>query len=174
MPIKPPTKEKPSTPETPEILEKDKIKAAAEKAPRPETSLEKEPNLIEKELAVEKAAPPTSRIPFMHKKPAAQPVILEKSKTFKEIESILSEGLGEIYQSLPDNLKEQFKVKGEETTTQIERIISQTKIAVHKIVDLIKTWLMIIPGVNKFFLEQESKLKAGKILSLAEKKKVEK
>jgi hypothetical protein len=33
-------------------------------------------------------------------------------------------------------------------------------------VDVIKRWLSIIPGINKFFLEQDAKIKAEKIIKL--------
>ena len=98
-------------------------------------------------------------------------LIKKKTETFKQIESILSEGLEKTYQSLPDDLKQEFKAKGEETASKIEQLVSQAKVVVHKVVDLIKKWLSIIPGVNKFFLEQETKIKTGKILALAKKNK---
>jgi len=99
---------------------------------------------------------------------------LTKSETVKEIENILSEGLEPIYQNLPAAMREQFKKKGEETASKIEQIISHTKIAVKKILALIFEWLKIIPGVDRFFLEQESKIKTDKILVLVEKNKKQK
>jgi len=97
-------------------------------------------------------------------------IILEKSETVKKIEDILSEGLEDIYTSLPDSLKEEFKRKGEETAFKIEKLISGVKIVVQKIVKLIKEWLKMIPGINRFFIEQESKIKTDKILKLAKEK----
>lgn len=64
------------------------------------------------------------------------------------------------------NKREEFRVKGEETTKKINELLGQTKIKVKKIINLIKAWLKIIPGVNKFFLEQETKLKTDKILKI--------
>ncbi len=123
--------------------------------------LNKEKKESAKEI-IQPSSAPISKTPF---------ILKEKSEVLKEIESILSEGMEESYQSLPDDLKKDFKQKGEETASKIEEIVNQARIMVHKIVDLIKNWLMIIPGVNKFFLEQETKIKTGKILMLAEKKK---
>jgi hypothetical protein len=34
---------------------------------------------------------------------------------------------------------------------------------------LIREWLLIIPGVNKYFLEQEAKIKTDKIQQLYER-----
>jgi hypothetical protein len=47
--------------------------------------------------------------------------------------------------------------------------LGQTKIKVNKIIDLIRRWLKLIPGINKFFLEQEVKIKADKIIRLKDK-----
>lgn len=100
---------------------------------------------------------------------------LTKSETLKEIEEILIEGLDRYYyQSLPEVLKEQFKRRGEETASKIEKIIESAKVAVGKIFNLIINWLKMIPGINKFFIEQEAKIKTDKILTLAEKRKREK
>ncbi len=95
----------------------------------------------------------------------------EKSETLKEIEKILSEGLEKVYQNLPDNLRQEFKEKGEETASKIELIIERAKVVVYKIIVLIREWLMIVPGVNRFFLEKEIKIKTDRIMALAEKKK---
>ncbi len=152
-------------------LKEAEIRIETEKIPSPEIR-ETEGSILPKEKVGEAPAPASSRkIPFLQKKPVAPPPILNKSETFKQIESILSEGMEQAYQSLPDNLKEQFKQKGEEASSQIEIIISKAKIAVHKIVELIKNWLQVIPGVSRFFLEQETKIKTDKIMALAEKKK---
>jgi hypothetical protein len=97
-----------------------------------------------------------------------------KSQTLKEIENILEEDLEEIYFGLPQNKKVEFKQKGEETASKIEVILFQVKIRVSQILNLIKEWLKLIPGVNKFFLEQEAKIKTDKILQLSKKDEKEK
>ncbi len=146
--------------------------AEIEKAPALE--IKKEETLAAKETEGAAIKPARRVVPFLHRKPQEPEVILDTSETTKEIEAILSEGLNEAYQSLPENLKERFREKGRETASQIEKIISGTRVAVRKILDLVKRWLLIIPAVNKFFLEQESKIKTDKILGLAERKKKEK
>lgn len=160
-------KEKPGAAEKPPAIQEGEPVPEVEKTHEPERE-----KIIEQEIKKEeiKVKPPARKIPF-RKKLEPEPTTLEKSKTAKQIESILSDNLQKTYQSLPENLKGQFKEKGEETARQIEKIISQAKIAVHKIVELIKNWLSMIPKVNKFFLEQETKIKTGKILELAKKRK---
>ncbi|MDO8260004.1 MAG: hypothetical protein Q7T50_00715 [Candidatus Magasanikbacteria bacterium] len=88
------------------------------------------------------------------------------SQREKEIDKILSDGLEEIYMSMSSAKQEEFKQVGEETAREINSVLSQTKFAVKTIIDLIRSWLAIIPGVNKFFLEQETKIRTDKILNL--------
>ena len=49
-------------------------------------------------------------------------------------------------------------------------LLGQVKVKIDQIVSVIRRWLMIIPGVNKFFIEQESKIKAQKLLLLKQRK----
>ncbi|HZJ41757.1 MAG TPA: hypothetical protein VFD51_01950 [Patescibacteria group bacterium] len=58
---------------------------------------------------------------------------------------------------------------GEDTTAKINLLLNKTKIKVDKIISLIKKWLKIIPGINHFFLEQEAKIKADKIINIKDK-----
>jgi len=93
-----------------------------------------------------------------------------KDPELVEIETILSEGLENLYKELPDNRRAEFKQKGEETASAIRALLSSAKVKVTKIVALIVKWLKMIPGVNKFFLEQESKIKADKLLEFKKEK----
>jgi len=72
---------------------------------------------------------------------------------------------------MPDYLKKEFKRKGEETASKIEKIIHSVKVKIKEILHLIKEWLKIIPGVNKFFIEKEAEIKTRKILNLHKKEK---
>lgn len=82
------------------------------------------------------------------------------------IDKILSEGLNDIFLSMSPAKQKEFQVKGEETVKKINVLLGEAKVKVNKIIDLIKKWLKIIPGVNKFFLEQETKLKVDKIMNI--------
>lgn len=86
-----------------------------------------------------------------------------------EIERILEDDLATTYFNLPEDKKEEFRVQGEKTAWAINQLLSATKVKVKKIISLIRNWLLIIPGVNKFFLEQEAKIKADKIIKLKDK-----
>ncbi|PIS04582.1 MAG: hypothetical protein COT81_05800 [Candidatus Buchananbacteria bacterium CG10_big_fil_rev_8_21_14_0_10_42_9] len=82
------------------------------------------------------------------------------------IENILEEDIAPLYQSLPADLKPKFKQKGEATAIAIADLLNQTKVRVKKIISLIKEWLKLVPGINRYFLEQEAKIKADKIMGL--------
>ncbi|MFH1142503.1 MAG: hypothetical protein V1695_02210, partial [Candidatus Uhrbacteria bacterium] len=79
--------------------------------------------------------------------------------------------LEDLYFQLPPNKQKEFKIKGEETAGLIKQMLYSTKVKGRKIVGWIKDWLKMIPGVNKFFLEQEAKIKTDQILLLAEEEK---
>lgn len=81
-----------------------------------------------------------------------------------KIEKILEQDLADIYSKMTPIEQQEFKKKGEETTTSIIQILNKPKFKIKNIVILIKNWLQIIPGVNKFFLEQTAKIKADKIV----------
>jgi len=85
------------------------------------------------------------------------------------IDNILAEGLNEVFIKMNPAQQAVFKKTGEETVTKISKLLMETKVRVNKIVDLIRKWLKLIPGVNKFFLEQEVKIKADKIMKLKNK-----
>lgn len=93
-------------------------------------------------------------------------VFFDYQQREKEIDKILSEGLEDIYLKMSPEKQREFKSVGEETVQLINQMMSQSKIKLQKIVDLIRGWLSIIPGVNKFFLEQEAKIRTDKILKL--------
>lgn len=97
--------------------------------------------------------------------------VAPKSEVRKEIEELLSEGLTDIYQTMTPKEQEVFRKKSEETATAIEGLVSTFRATADKVVQLIRAWLKTIPGVNRFFLEQESKLKTDDILKLQMKLK---
>ena len=77
----------------------------------------------------------------------------------------------DMYLSMSPDKQMEFKEKGEVTATKIREIVSSAKVNAKKVFHLIRDWLKIIPGVNRFFLEQEAKLKTDKILFVTEEEK---
>lgn len=92
--------------------------------------------------------------------------INNKKEKEKKIEEILEEDLEEVFMGMSEERQIKFKKEGENTVKNINILLDQTKINIKKIISLIRGWLSIIPGVNKFFLEQESKIKADEIIEL--------
>lgn len=94
-----------------------------------------------------------------------------KSETLTKVEKILEKDLGSIYFKMPSENKKNFKIKGEEISLKIEEMIETGKAVARKILALIRSWLQMIPGVNRFFLEQEAKIKTDMIIDYVEKEK---
>ncbi|PIZ81553.1 MAG: hypothetical protein COY02_01435, partial [Parcubacteria group bacterium CG_4_10_14_0_2_um_filter_41_6] len=81
--------------------------------------------------------------------------------------------LDQAYQNLDPQTQEMIKKQGEQTATAIEQLIEQGKAMAKGVLGLIRAWLHKIPGMNKFFLEQESKLKTDKIMAIERKTRTE-
>lgn len=124
----------------------------------------------EKETAGASVEKPSEQKPTAYKKavvkvaPKKIPVTVDPI-TIK-IEKVLSEGLNEVYQKLSPVAKQEFKIKGEATAGAIKELLLSTKVQTKKILALIINWLKMLPGVNRFFLEQEAKIKTDKLLAL--------
>jgi len=93
----------------------------------------------------------------------------ENSSREKKIEKILESDMDSIYLEMRPEKRMEFKKLGEETSMKINQMIDSGKIKFKKVVNLIKKWLSIVPGINKFFLEQEAKLKTDEIMKMAKK-----
>lgn len=91
-----------------------------------------------------------------------------KDEVTLELEKILEDGLGEYVSSMPDEARTRFLYKGQETAQRLAIMVNGVKIQAKKVVELIRDWLLTIPGVNKFFLEQEAKIKTDRVLSFSE------
>ncbi|MBL7053670.1 hypothetical protein ISS06_00505 [Patescibacteria group bacterium] len=164
----------------PELNKEKKIESVIKPAPeglktsKTESFPIPETETNEQSESVPQAEHPQTPIQSIQPTVPQQPVeVVDKSVRLKKIEDILADGVDLIYDELPNDVKKEFKKQGEETAFKIDEIISKTKIAIYKIIGLIKKWLIIIPGVNKFFLEQETKIKTEKILEFADKYKKE-
>ena len=95
----------------------------------------------------------------------------EEDRLEEEIEDILEEDLKEMYVTLSPDKQAEFREKGEETRSRVRKLVQGAHINAKKIFQLIRAWLKIIPGVNRFFLEQEAKIKTDKILFITEEER---
>lgn len=91
------------------------------------------------------------------------PVSFSKDVLTEQVESILEDGLGELYRSMTPEQQGMFRAKGESVAQAIRLMIETAHFSFKKVVKLIEEWLRMIPGVNKFFLEQEAKIKADRL-----------
>jgi hypothetical protein len=82
------------------------------------------------------------------------------------IDDILEDGLDSFFLQMNAQEQKRFKEEGEKTTFKINQLLDKAKISISKIVSLIKRWLNLIPKTNKYFLEQEAKIKADKIFKI--------
>ena len=127
-----------------------------------ELGFEEEPE--EEGRAGEKATMPGPPKPKMPK------AAVRQKQRVKAIETVLAQGFKDLYVQLPSNLKNEFKKKGEEAARKIDEIVvSSKKAKTSKILSIIKNWLSIlkkIPGINRFFLEQEAKIKTDRIMKM--------
>ena len=100
--------------------------------------------------------------------PVAAPTPRQTAMTH-HVERILADGLDDAWRQLDQPTQERFKHVGEETAVAIASLLQGVKVQTKKIIDLIVAWLKIIPGVNRFFLEQEAKIKADRLLALRQR-----
>ena len=127
---------------------------------------EKEYRGTEQRIAPETTGP--QKLKSILKKRPAMPLPV-KDEVIIKIEKIMEESLNDSYQRLSPVAKQEFKLKGEQTATQIRELLKGSHIKVKKILRLIFDWLRMLPGVNHFFLEQEAKIKTDRIIALKKK-----
>jgi hypothetical protein len=99
--------------------------------------------------------------------------VAPKDSIVIEVEKILEDGVGSFYEKLPEEAKDVFKRKGEETASEISEMVRTLHVKFKRLIVLISDWLKTIPGVNRFFLEQEAKIKADRIMQLVEARKLD-
>ena len=92
------------------------------------------------------------------------PIVSKQLEIEKNIEGILAKGLDNVFLSMDASTQQEFKKKGEKTSQAIVVLLQKTKLKVKKIINLIVSWLKIIPKVNKYYIEQEAKIKTEEIL----------
>lgn len=103
------------------------------------------------------------------KKPVIMPQVRD-DLTLK-IEHVMEDGLKDAFIALSPLEQQEFKLKGEQTARQIRTLLGETKIKIKKIFELLLEWLKLLPGVNRFFLEQEAKIKVDQILAIHKQNK---
>lgn len=116
----------------------------------------------EKLSPVEKDAPTPGKTQAPQAAGGALPP--QKSINQQKIEKVMEENLEEIYFNMDEAHRTLFKVEGDRAAREIDKIVNAGKSVAVKVLEVLKRWLRLIPGVNKFFIEQEAKIKTDKIL----------
>ncbi len=113
------------------------------------------------------AAPTTTVVAGAGQQAAAQ-VVEEtpKDEITIEVEKILEYGLGDYIPDMPEEARERFLKKGGEVASQLSTMVRTLNVQVALVVTLIKEWLLTIPGVNRYYIEQEAKIKTDHIVDL--------
>lgn len=155
--------------------------------PRPETmpempvSPEPAPEAVPPESGQE-TAPAPEQPPVPGPAPEQPPVApaAEKSELYKAIETALTKDetseknepsfIEAEYMKQTEEEREKFKEFGEKISGEIEFLLKQKKVDVHKISELVHSWLeFALPeGTNKYFIQQQSTIIVGKILRAKE------
>lgn len=139
----------------------------AERAERVEGS-EAEERVEQEADAAEPASPPTPV------QAVARVMRAPKDRLTAEVEAVLSEGLEDLYRQLSPEERTAFRRKGEEAAKDIQALLLEAKVNVKKVFDAIRDWLKLLSDrANKFYLEQEAKIKTDKLLLLAAAEKRE-
>ncbi len=107
---------------------------------------------------------------FLPKKKKVQHIIPQaRDELTREVESIMEDGLADAFKELSPLKQQEFKILGEKTAIEIRNMLRGAHVRVKSIFKLLLEWLKLLPGINRFFLEQEAKIKAERILSLRKK-----
>ncbi|MFA6306859.1 MAG: hypothetical protein WCV70_02615 [Patescibacteria group bacterium] len=148
------------------LVDGDKLKQSLERIGSEEkiNNLEQSRQTVASEIAQAENRPAAVIAP-------ATGIIAPAARRQKQVENILVSGLADIYLSLTPAKRQEFKKAGEETARKINQLLSKAKVNIGDIIKLIKKWLMLIPGVNKYFLEQEAKIKADEIMKMKNENK---
>lgn len=96
------------------------------------------------------------------------PAISSAATVEGRLRQILSEDMAELLTALPADKKFEVQTEGLKTIAQIQKLLKQAHLQIRKIFQLIWQWLKRIPGLNRFFLEQEAKKKTEEILEIEE------
>jgi hypothetical protein len=144
------------------LAESEKLRQSLERVDGGEKlhNLEQPGKIVSEEISQKENAAPAVAVN------QAAGIMAPTAKQQKQVESILAKDLAEIYLNLAPDKREEFKKTGEETASKINQLLNKTKINVSEIIKLIKKWLSLIPGVNKYFLEKEAKIKAEEIIKM--------
>jgi hypothetical protein len=137
-----------------------------EKLVNPEKTVEQSTERVEKRVE-EDVAKDKVPVPVISPGPAALASnISYEDRQVEAIENIMAEGMDQVFLKMNPAQQKKFKNEGEKTAKKISKLMMKAKVSAEKVVLLIRRWLSMVPRINRFFLEQEVKIKADKILKI--------
>ncbi len=163
--------------------EQKKIMPLRETLPQPETVVSKEipaiPDTTAEQLGTPEAGIEITKESFLDetieslkqtlrisRKPKQSPIPTVRDELTVKIEHVMQAGLEDAFRELSVVKQQEFKVKGEETARAIRQLLRSTHVKIKKIFALLMEWLKLLPGINRYYLEQEAKIKADRIMGL--------
>ncbi len=164
-----------SSSEAPKPVEQPQVEVVPELAPQVALSPVEQPHFNEAKLeseAVQVQAPAVvvAAEPVTDAQLAATPappaIVAPVDEVVSKVQQILEEGLDEAIVAMPEAAKLRFLQKGKEIGTIVADMVRRYKVEVKRVFTLLKDWLTTIPGVSRFFLEKEAKIKTDRILEL--------
>jgi hypothetical protein len=141
-------------------------------SPEQEKQINLEKKIEQKTEKIEKKAEDIKdkdKVPAPPVTPGPSALVSDSSyeeKQVEAIENIMAEGMDQVFLKMNPAQQKKFKTEGEKTAKKINQLMMKAKISAEKIVLLIRRWLSLVPRINRFFLEQEAKIKADKILKI--------
>lgn len=152
------TKTQQNTESIPERREQDiSLETGVESEPRPERAA------IESETEPADVPASASVVDDTDASSKAAASVDPETIELKKIENTLSEGLIDAFSALPPKKQAVFKQRGEETAVKLRVLLKKAHVKLSEVVSLIFQWLKTLPGVNKFFVEQQAIIKAQRL-----------
>lgn len=82
------------------------------------------------------------------------------------IEKIMATGFDDAFKELSPVEQQEFKIKGERAAMEIRQLLRATRVRAKKIFRVLIDWLKFLPGINRYYLIQEAKIKTDQIMTL--------
>lgn len=147
----------------PQQFENPEIKRTPEAQPNPERREQPEQQPTAREQHERSDATFVYPMPAA---PTAAPTTTPFTRVHQSVERVLEDNLQDVFTALPPEQQAHFRQVGESTAQKITAMLVSAKVAVNSILKLIRNWLKIIPGVNRYYLEQEAKIKSDRIMAI--------
>lgn len=98
--------------------------------------------------------------------PGMAPAAPAKDPELMRVERVLEDGLWEYFLELPPAARAKFRKEGEELAVHLLSWLMSPETQPYDVWKASRRWLGSMPGVHFAFLEQESKIKTGKVIKL--------